>query len=342
VAGPRPAIRKIGHNRPLQRVTKNEERMVRTTWRSLAAVASAAIVALALPAIPAAQAPAREQLASKLQKDLERLAGSAPGVVGIGVVDLTNGQRFGVNDGLVFPQGSAIKIPILIELFRRADRGELGLDDSVPIRAAEQVGGSGVLGHFADGGSELSLHDLAILMIVLSDNTATNLLIERLGMDHVNATMKALGAGQTLLRRKMIRPAESAKGNENVSTPREAVDLMARLARCDLPLDARSCAEVTRILEIPKGGAFREPIPGSVKVAWKPGGLEGVQTAWGIVRVPGAPYAVTIMITYAPDEEAGTMREISLAVYRYFTQVARTTEYGTRVPLEYLEKRGPR
>lgn len=270
------------------------------------------------------------------------MAGSAPGVLGIGVVDLTNGQRFGVNDALVFPQGSAIKIPILIELFRRADRGELGLDDRVPIRAAEQVGGSGVLGHFADGGSELSLHDLAILMIVLSDNTATNLLIERLGMDRVNATMKALGAGQTLLRRKMIRPAESAKGNENVSTPREAVDLMARLARCDLPLEARSCAEVTRILEIPKGGAFREPIPGSIKVAWKPGGLEGVQTAWGIVRVPGAAYAVAIMINYAPDEEAGTMREISLAVYRYFTQVARTTEYGTRVPLEYLKRPGSR
>ena len=290
--------------------------------------------------VVSAQNPQREQLAKKLQRDLEHAADAAPGVVGVAVVDLTSGERFGVNDGLVFPQGSAIKIPILIELLRRADRGDLRLTDRLPVRGVDRTGGSGLLQYYSDGGSEMSLHDLAIPMIVLSDNTATNILLDRLGMEQVTRTMADLGAAHTKLQRKMIRPEESVKGNENISTPREAVDLMARLARCDLPMTAKSCAEVTRILEIPKAGAFREPIPGSVSVAWKPGGIEGAQTAWGLVRLPGSPYAISVMVNYGPDDIDPTIRDISARVYRYFTQVARTTTHGTRVPLESLKKGG--
>jgi len=289
--------------------------------------------------MPAEAQPAhREQLGAKLRNDLQRLATGAPGVVGISVVDLSSGQRFGVNEGFVFPQGSAIKIPILIELYRRVDVGELKLTDRLPVSRDNQVGGSGLLQYFSAGGSELSLHDLAIAMIVLSDNTATNVLIDRIGMDRVSRTMAELGARETKLQRKMIRPEESANGNENLSTPTEAADLMVRIARCELPVSAASCASIKSILEIPKSGAFREAIPASVRVAWKPGGIEGAQTAWGLVNVPGAPYAIAIMINYGPDDLDAPMREISSAVYKYFTQVARTTPYGTRVPLEYIKK----
>ena len=296
----------------------------------------ALLTALGSPAAP--QAEHRDQLAARLQHELQRLAAATPGVVGIAVVDVVSGRRFGVNEALVFPQGSAIKIPILIELYRRADKGGLRLTDRLPVRSRDQVGGSGLMQYFADGGSELSLHDLAIAMIVLSDNTATNLLIDRLGMDRVNATLIELGAAKTRLQRKMIKPEESAKGNENISTPNEAVDVMVRLSQCNLPLSAASCAAVRNILEIPKSGGFRSGIPGSVKVAWKPGGIEGAQTAWGLVDVPGAPYAVTIMINYGVDDMDAPMREISAVVYGYFTQIARTTPYGTRVPLEYIKK----
>jgi beta-lactamase class A len=301
----------------------------------------AILAMLAMPAMPAAaQSEHREQLATKLRNDLQRLATAASGVVGISVVDLSSGQRFALNESLVFPQGSAIKIPILIELYRRADRGELKLSDRLPVRLNNQVGGSGLLQYFSDGGSELSLHDLAVAMIVLSDNSATNVLIDRLGMDRVSRTMAEMGAGQTKLQRKMIRPEESAKGNENLSTPKEAADLMVRIARCDLPVSAASCTRIRAILEIPKSGAFRDAIPASVPVAWKPGGIEGAQTAWGLVNMPGAPYAIAIMINYGGDD--GDMdrpiREISSAAYKYFTQIARTTPYGTRVPLDYIKK----
>ena len=301
----------------------------------------AMLAILAMLAMPAQAQPAhRDQLATKFRSDLQRLATAASGVVGISVIDLSSGQRFDVNESLMFPQGSAIKIPILIELFRRADRGELKLSDRLPVQRNNQVGGSGLLQYFSDGGSELSLHDLAIAMVVLSDNSATNVLIDRLGMERVSQTMAEMGARQTKLQRKMIRPEESARGNENLSTPKEAADLMARIARCDLPVSAASCARIRAILEIPKSGAFRDAIPASVPVAWKPGGIEGAQTAWGLVNVPGGPYVIAIMINYGVDDAdmERPLREISSAAYKYFTQIARTTPYGTRVPLENIKK----
>jgi beta-lactamase class A len=307
---------------------------------ALTVTAALAAAALLYAQAPAAAPPARAQLAAKLQTALDRLAAAAPGVVGVGVVDLTSGERWSVNESLVFAQGSAIKIPLLIELFRRADAKELALTDRRTLTAADRTGGSSLLQYFSDGGSAFSLHDLAVPMIVQSDNTATNMLIDAVGMDRVNRTMAAIGFPQTKLQRKMIRPESSARGEENVSTPREAVDLMARLARCDLPLTPASCAEVRRLLELPKGGEFRQPIPAAVAVAWKPGGLEGVSTAWGVVALPGAPYAVAVMVNYGSAQVGETVRALSAAVYQHFALVAGATPYGTRVDPALLKKSG--
>jgi len=247
--------------------------------RAWIAVAATFVLGLSL----SAQTALTDQFAAKFQRDLETLASTANGVVGVSVVDLTTSRRFDVNGVTVFPQGSAIKVPLLIELFRQADAKTLSLTERVMLTAADRTGGSSLLQYFSDGGSAFSLHDLTVPMVVLSDNTATNMLIDTVGMDKVNAHMTALGFVNTKLRRKMIRQAEQAKGNENISTPREAVDAMTRLSRCDVGLTPASCAEVIRLLELPKDGAFRDPIPASVPVAWKPGSLDGVSTAWGIV-----------------------------------------------------------
>jgi beta-lactamase class A len=307
--------------------------------RQIQTLAVAALVVAGL-AVVRAQPPAQVQLAAKLQTELERLSASAPGVVGVGVVDLSSGERWSVNEALVFAQGSAIKIPLLIELFRRADAGEVTLTERKTLTAADRTGGSSLLQHFSDGGSAFSLHDLAVPMIVQSDNTATNMLIDVVGMERVNRTMASLGFPQTKLQRKMIQPAASARGEENVSTAREAVDLMVRLARCDLPLTPASCTEVRRLLELPKGGEFRQPIPAAVRVAWKPGGLEGVSTAWGVVALPGAPYAVAVMVNYGNAQVGETVRAVSAAVFQHFALVAGATPFGTRVDPALVKKIG--
>src|SRR5207244_3610910 len=129
-----------------------------------------------------------------------------------------------VNAAIVFPQASSIKITVLMELLRQAQAGRLKLDDRVAIKQVQMVGGSGVLQFFGDASSAISLRDLAVLMIVLSDNTATNILIDQVRMANVNDTLAHLGLAQTRLQRRMIDTAAQRAGRENLSTPREMTD----------------------------------------------------------------------------------------------------------------------
>jgi beta-lactamase class A len=283
------------------------------------------------------QAPHRDILRTKLERDFRRIADSTVGVMAIQFIDLTDNTRIGVNEQLVFPQGSSIKIPILIELFRQAEARPAILRERQRVTAATRTGGSGVIGHFAEGSSELSNEDLAVLMIVLSDNTATNLLIDAVGMDAVNRTMTSLGASQTRLQRKMIRPDASARGEENVSTAREAADLMVRIARCDLSVSRDSCARIRRILEIPKTDAVRRAVPDDVVVASKPGGIEGVAAIWAIVAVPDRPFVLAAMTNYAGPGADDAITRAARAAYDYTSRLARSTPHGARVPLGVIE-----
>jgi beta-lactamase class A len=99
------------------------------------------------------------------------------------------------------------------------------------VDKTHKVGGSGVLQELGDHTSQLSIRDLGILMIVLSDNTATNMLIDLVGMENVNKTLSSLGFTQTHLQPKMINTAASGRGEENLSTPAEATRLMEILYR---------------------------------------------------------------------------------------------------------------
>jgi len=272
-------------------------------------------------------------LGQKFQAGLQEIAQSYEGVAGIHVVDLTTGERFTVDDHLVFPQASAIKIPILLELFRRAEGDPGLLRKRVEMTDDIRTAGSGVLQILTDGGSALSLEDYAIYMVVHSDNTATNVLIDELGMESINALSSSLGASQTLLQRHMIRPEESARGNENLSTPRDAALIMERIASCDLPMSASACARVREILEIYKGGPVRAPVPRAVPIAFKPGGITGVATVWALVDVPDRPYVLSVMSNYG-GEGGAVVEAASALAYDYFSRLSGVTEYGTRVPLD--------
>jgi len=278
----------------------------------------------------------REIIRDKLQADLEAVTRDYEGVAGLHIVDLTSGDRWAVRDDLRFPQASAIKVPILLELFRRAESEPGILAKRIEMTDEVRTLGSGVLRYLTDGGSALSLEDYAIYMIKYSDNTGTNVLIDELGMDAINRLSSSLGARQTLLQRKMIRPDQSAIGNENLSTPRDAAMIMTKIATCDLPMSAVLCARVREILELDKDGPIRAPVPDEVPIAFKPGGITGVATVWGIVDVPDRPYVIVVMSNYGGDGGA-VIEEVSRLAYDYFSRLSGITEYGTRVPTELTE-----
>jgi beta-lactamase class A len=284
-----------------------------------------------------AQEEHREILRQKFQEELESIAWGYDGVAGIHVMDLVDGDVFDVGGDMVFPQASAIKIPILLELFRRAEHDPDILTRRVELTDEVRTEGSGVLRLLTDGGSSLSLEDYAIYMIVYSDNTATNVLIDELGMDAVNALSASLGATSTRLQRKMIREEESALGNENLSTPLDAALIMRKIQECDLPMSVERCSRVREILEIYKSGPVRAPVPRSVPIAFKPGGITGVATVWALVDLPGRPYALSVMSNYGGDG-GEVVEAASDAAFRYFSKLSGATPYGTRVSPELLRR----
>ena len=291
----------------------------------------AAAACALLPAVALAQPENWELVRKKTEAKLAEIAASTRGIVGVAAVDLTSGERFGLNENLVFPQGSAIKVPILLELYRQAAEGKLKLSDRLRVEKRQQVGGSGIIGQFSDGTSELSLRDLAVLMIVLSDNTATNMLIERVGLDSVNRTLASLGLERTRLQRKMMDEAAKGRGEENLSTPAEAAHLMEILFKCE-GLERASCDDMLSILAIEKPGQIRRGVPENVPVAFKPGSIPGVTVEWAIVQLKERPYVLVVMENFGlEDEGAQAMEKISRLLYDYFWRRSHSTRYGTYV-----------
>lgn len=262
---------------------------------------------------------------------LHEIVAGVKGAAGFIAIDLTSRESFAINENMLFPQGSAIKIPILMEVYKQASTGTLKLTDLHPVTAEVQVGGSGVLQRLGDGTSQLSVRDLAVLMILVSDNTATNMLIDLVGMDNINATMRELGLKETKVQRRMINTEASARGEENLSTPAEAARIMTILHYGEF-IDRKTCDGILEILKMPKRGAFNAYLPSGIPVAFKPGGIAGVTTEWAIVYDPNRPYVIVGMENYAVGSEASEMlREAGKIANEYFSRVGKASGYGTYV-----------
>jgi len=277
--------------------------------------------------------PRIAELRGKLQRNLEKTAAEFDGAIGIAVKDLTSGETFFVSADTVFPQASSIKIPILLELLRQAQTGKVKLEERVELKRAMMAGGDGVLQRFGNGTSALGLRDLATLMIVLSDNTATNILIDRVGTDNVNALLRNAALKETKLQRRMMDAEARRAGRENLSTPREMVTLLELLHKGRV-LDAAHTALALDILKHAKDTPLRRGVPREVEVANKSGDLPGVACDSGIVLLAGRPYAISVMTTYVRDAEAAerVIAEVSRTVFAYFERLAGSNAYGARIP----------
>jgi len=284
---------------------------------------------------PATPDPVRQ----RLTREIEEAARNFDGVMGVAIRDLQTGEEVLVNADTIFPTGSSIKIPILIELHRPAAIGSLKLTETLGLQERNRVAGSGVLVHFSAGDSQLSLRDLSVLMIALSDNSATNTLIDRLGMARINQTLTELGMGSMRLQRRMIDPEAMVRGDENLASPREAARLLGMLASGKV-VSPEVSAAVLKTLRIPKSSPIPRQIPSTVPIANKPGGVEGVACDWALVEVPGRPFTIAVMTTFN-GESAGAddvIARIARLAYDYFARLARSTRFGARVPLSYIKQ----
>ena len=285
----------------------------------------------------AAAAPAEKQkvLWDQLGATIGDVEHQLDGVLGVAILDLTSGQELLIHPDEVFPQASSIKIAVLAELYRQAEQsargvsGNVALTDQYVVRSEDLVPESDIMGGLTPGSTQLTLKDLATMVVAVSDNSATNVLIDRVGMANVEAFLDRQGLHQTHLRRKMMDLHAAAEGRENLSTPREMMTLLERLYRGRI-LSQPWQDQFFQMLSTHKTGYLTQDLPDDLRVANKPGWLEGVRNDSGVVFKEHRPYVICVMTTYLANERHGeeAVAKISAAAYRMFDRLARATEYG--------------
>ena len=268
-----------------------------------------------------------------LWKKLDARIGDAvekcDGVMGVAIVDLTDGRAILKNADHVFPTASSIKIAILLELYRQEQSGKAKLNDVYTFDAKDLVEDSQIMTGLTPGVTIVTNRDLAQFMVAVSDNAAANVLIDRIGMQNVNATLRSLGLTKTMLRRKMMDIAAARRGDENVSTPQEMARLLEVIFK-GKALNKELTDAFIKQLSTGKDSYIPRELPPELQIANKPGSLDGIRTDSGIIFAKNRLFAISVMTSSVRDERAAerAIGEIALEAFRYFEMRGKTTEYG--------------
>ena len=301
-----------------------------------------------IPALPEPISPlTREAFEDVLADYLSDLSGE----IGVAVRDLTSGADFGHNATEIFPTASTLKVPLLYVLYRMAGAGEIDLTERVTLSYANRVPGSGVLQHM-DEGLQPTLRDLAELMIIVSDNWATDLLWNRLTKETVNATLAEIGMTQTSLP-YTIHEIFSTLAEADPTAPETTYDYLRTYLKdydpkpdnpamvYDARNDTRSPADMVQLLTLIDAGEGlsesgreeilntlkhqnfttilqgRLPIRDGIEVAHKTGSLRGVKNDVGLVYAPNARYAIALMSRGQddPPEVTDRLSRVSRWIY---------------------------
>ena len=267
----------------------------------------------------------------RLEAQLQTLIAGFPGMAGVAVKELTDGVTLAINAEEIFPTASTIKIHVLVQLLARAEAGEIDLQQRIAIQPERHVLGSGVLAYL-NGPVALTLLDIAILMIIASDNTATNLCLDAAGLEATNALIQQLGLSQTHLRRKMMDHLAAVREQENVATPHELVTIFDLLHQGKpSPWVAQQALD---ILKKPKHGFIDRALPDTVTVANKPGWVEGAMCDAALVYLPRRPYAVALMTKHSmisARAQEQFLFTLAATIHEFMVNLDRSNRYGRAV-----------
>jgi len=254
-----------------------------------------------------------------LRKKINDVLSSYPGRWGFVIANQATGARLELNPDMVFPAASMIKVPVMYEIMRQAANGKLSLDDTLTIKDADKVGGAGILKEL-DAGKVFTVRELTTLMIILSDNMATNMLIDLIGMETVNQTVAELGLQSTVLRRKMMDFAAARAGKENQTSAADMALIFAKIyTSAGLP---RAYGEL--MLDILARQQIQDKLPfylpEGITIAHKTGTLAGVEHDAGILYLPGGPYIISVLTGDLPVNYLGLqlVAVLGKVVYEHF------------------------
>ena len=232
----------------------------------------------------------------EVERALDAIVAQTGADLAFAAMNLTTGEEIGRNAARSMPTASVFKLPLLVEVFRQAESGALDLDERITLRAEDVVMGSGILREFGPG-LQPTLRDLAMMMVIVSDNSASNLLLDRVGgPQRVNATMRDLGLPSIVVHRRIVFGEITTNGSLAEAAPRDLMRLVAMLAREELVFPAAS-REMLAILgrqryleQAPRFIAYRLyagdfGLPQPIKVFNKTGMINGLRADTGLVTI---------------------------------------------------------
>jgi len=291
-----------------------------------------------------------------LDEALKGAAEGFKGVLGASVKHLGTGESGNLNGDRLFPTASVFKVPVLVEFYRQAERGALSPEQHVVLTEWDKVPGSGILKELSEGLS-VSLRDLLSLMMIVSDNTATDLIVGRVGFENVNATLDELGLHRTRVVRycreilfdlvgvndlpleemtiglfgKLSEAREYGGSwslgveDNDVTTPNEMNRLLELIVDGEAA-SRESCDEILSVMGKCQTGQYRVPkyLPTKeVVLQRKTGSLPGIRNDVAVVTVKssGNQYVISCFTMGAEDvyEAEEAVAQVSRAVYEYFT-----------------------
>lgn len=290
-------------------------------------VLSILVVACALAAKAAHAADEKKSL----EQSLLPLIKAHEGEVGLAVKNLKTGETYEYKADEPMPTASLIKLAVMIATYDAAEKGKLSLDDIIELKKADQVGGSGILASHFSPGTKLSLRDAVHLMMVYSDNTATNLVLDKLGLPTTNELTKQLGCPETRVNSKVFRrdtsidKERSAKFGLGSTTARDMVKLCEGLHAKELVTEKASQQMLEHMFACDDKLKVPRLLPTGTRVAHKTGSVNSSRTDAGIIESPAGPISYCILTDKNKDQRwtddnAGDMfcAKIGAAIYQYF------------------------
>lgn len=234
-----------------------------------------------------------------MMDEMRKRLAAFSGDVSVYYESLTDGRSFAYNADAPLVAASVIKIPIMLEAYRAQNAGELSMREEIPLTERDLFPSCGVLKYiFPYGVSHMSIAALVELMIIVSDNSATNLLIDRLGMAQINRTLKNVGCEKTVLRRKLFDVEASAKGLENTIGAREMGTLLCRMAGVPGTRPLVSESDDAKMIQTLKHQRLNGKIPfylHGYDIAHKTGEDDGITHDVGLVYEKGAEKPLCMM-----------------------------------------------
>lgn len=258
-----------------------------------------------------------------LQQSIKDEISRFKGETGIVVIDLKNGWEFSHERTKLFPSASLAKIPLMAACFLAAEQGRIKLERNIALKSSDKLTGSGVLKDMP-AGTTFSVERLIGLMIYDSDNTATNIVTNLIGIDYLNNTFKSFGLKNTDLSRKIADYKSRDKGIENYTTAQDMALLLDKIYRRNLGNKNVSDQCVSMLKLTRMNDRIPKYLPPEITVAHKTGLENGVCHNAGIVFTRKGDFIIVVLTKHA-NANSNLSKEfiarLSSYVYKYFEQL---------------------